>query len=315
MMSWERILLENVPSTDALSRQVDRLLENQRVTWPAFRDGEQALAELKIKILSRDNARIIVQANPGRHTSIHAKVDPVSVSERPCFLCVENIPREERGIGWGELIVLPNPHPILTRHLTIPTREHHPQMLKGRIETLLELSRDMGPEMLVLYNGARCGASAPDHFHFQAASSVGVPLFEEVGKKDGVEPHSSFGRRVLVMQGRDASKVRDAIQRTLEVLTSFGKEDNEPLVNMIAVHPGDRYKAFIFPRAKHRPACYFAEGNDRITVSPAALEMAGILVVADADHFDRIDEMTAQSIFEEVSLEEEHFQTLLEKVA
>jgi hypothetical protein len=168
--------------------------------------------------------------------------------------------------------------------------------------------------MLVLYNGARCGASAPDHFHFQAASSVGVPLLEEVGEKDGVEPHWSFGRRMLIIQDRDASKARRNTQRTLEALSVLSDDTEEPLVNLIVVHRRDRYKTFIFPRAKHRPACYFAHGDERITVSPAALEMAGILVVADADHFDRIDETTARSIFEEVSLEEERFQTLLEKV-
>jgi hypothetical protein len=317
-MSWEQILLEQVQTPGDLPRQIDTLLENQRATWKTFRDGEQALAGIKTKILSRGDARIIVQANPGRRTSIHAKVDPISVSRRPCFLCAENIPREERGIGRGELIVLPNPHPILPRHLTIPTREHYPQKLGGRVETLLELARDIGPDMLVLYNGARCGASAPDHFHFQAASALGVPLTEEVlgiGKRDDVTPHTSFGRRMLVIQSRDASKVREFIQRTLEVLSSFGSDAEEPLINMIALFHGDRYAAFLFPRAKHRPACYFAEGDARISVSPAALEMAGILVVADADHFDRVDEATAQSVFEEVSLGENQFRALLESVA
>jgi hypothetical protein len=313
-MTWEQILLDNVPTTDSLSRQIDRLLENQRVTWPAFRDGEQALAEMRSKFLTQGAARIIVQANPGRRKSIHAKVDPASVSERPCFLCVENIPREERGIGRGELAIFPNPHPILPRHLTILTREHRPQRLGGRIATLLELAKDIGPDMLVLYNGARCGASAPDHFHFQAASSLGVPLLEYVKRNDGIEAFTSFGRRMLVVWSRDPDSVRDMIRRTLQVLSSFGTDAEEPMINMIALSEGDRYGAFIFPRAKHRPACYFAEGDERITVSPAALEMAGILVVADAEHFDRIDEAMAQSIFDEVSLKEERFRTLLEHV-
>jgi ATP adenylyltransferase/5',5'''-P-1,P-4-tetraphosphate phosphorylase II len=316
-MSWERVLLGSHPSSD-LPQQIDRLLENQRALWRTFREGEEALAEMRSKIFSDGDARIIVQANPARRTSIHARVDPVSVSQRPCFLCPENLPPEERGIGLGELIILPNPHPILPRHLSIPTREHRPQELSGEVDTMLGLVRDMGSDMLVLYNGARCGASAPDHFHFQAASAIGVPLFDEVegiGNKDDVVPHTSFGRRMLVFQSRHADKVQFLIQKTLEILSTFGSSEEEPLINIIALYRGDRYQAFVFPRAKHRPACYFAAGNDRISVSPGSLEMAGIMVVADADHFDRVDEKAARAILEEVSLDEKRFQTLLEKLA
>lgn len=316
-MSWERILLDTRLYPD-LPRQIDALLENQRATWKTFREGEEALAEMKSKVFSDGSARIIVQANPGRRTSIHARVDPTSVSQRPCFLCPENLPPEERGIGRGKLVILPNPHPILLRHLSIPTREHRPQELSGHVDTMLGLVRDIGPDMLVLYNGARCGASAPDHFHFQAASSIGVPLFEEVeaiGKKDGVMPHTSFGRQMLVFQSRDADKVQILIQRTLEILSSFERGGDEPLVNIIALYRDGRYAAFVFPRMKHRPACYFAEGRERISVSPGSLEMAGIMVVADADHFDRVDETTAKAILEEVALDEKRFRKLPQELA
>ena len=104
-MSWEAVLLDTHPS-QGLLRQIDALLENQRATWRRFREGEEALAKIKNKVLSDGDARVIVQANPGRRTSIHAKVDPVSVAERPCFLCPENLPPEERGIGRGELVPL-----------------------------------------------------------------------------------------------------------------------------------------------------------------------------------------------------------------
>jgi hypothetical protein len=315
-MSWETMLLDTEPSLD-LTAQIDDLLENQRATWRTFREGEEALAEMKSKVLREGGARIVVQANAGRRKSIHAMVDPVSVSQRPCFLCPENMPPEERGIGRDELVILPNPHPILPRHLSIPTREHRPQKLSGHVEAMLELAGDMGPDMLVLYNGARCGASAPDHFHFQAASSLGVPLFEEVRgneKTDAVTPYTSFGRRMLVFRNRNADRVVDLIGRTLEILSSFKSGEDEPLVNIIALYRSDGYQTFVFPRAEHRPACYFAEGDQRISVSPGSLEMAGIMVVADADHFDRVDVATARGILDEVSLDEERFRVLVENV-
>ncbi len=317
-MSWEKILLSSVEPANQLSGAIDSLLENQRGTWKAFRDGEAALTKMRSKSFSLDNARIIVQANPGRHKSIYAKVDPSSVSKRPCFLCIENIDADERGIGFGDLVLLPNPHPILSRHLTVPVREHSPQRLAGRVEGFLELARAVGPDMLVLYNGARCGASAPDHFHFQACSSVGVPLVEETSSligRDDVVPLTRFGRRMLVYHDGELAKVCELIQQVLEFLQKGGRGDDEALINLIAVYRDQRYGIFAFPRAKHRPDCYFADGDSRVAVSPAALEMAGIMVVADGDHFDRVDERRALSIYEEVTLERELFNKLSESLS
>lgn len=317
-MNWDDILLDSASPGRRLPGRIDALLANQRASWKRFREGEAALSSMQTKSFSRDKARIIIQANPGRHKSIHARVDPLSVSKRPCFLCIENIDADERGIGFGELVLLPNPHPILSRHLTVPGREHSPQRLEGRVESFLDLARSVGSDMLVLYNGPRCGASAPDHFHFQACSSVGVPLLEEtsalIGRED-VVPITSFGRRMLLYHHREAGKACELIHRLLEFLQRAGGSDDEALINLIAVYRDEHYGVFVFPRAKHRPECYFAEGDSRVSVSPAALEMAGIMVVADGDHFDRVDEQRALSIYEEVTLEPELFNKLAESVS
>jgi ATP adenylyltransferase/5',5'''-P-1,P-4-tetraphosphate phosphorylase II len=164
--------------------------------------------------------------------------------------------------------------------------------------------------MLVFYNGPRCGASAPDHFHFQACTSTGVPLLRQL-PSDGRHRLQSFGRRLLVCSDRHAEKCVEFVGRVLECLPA---NDPEPLVNVLATHRGGRYLAVVWPRSKHRPDCYFEKGEARIAVSPAALEMAGILVVAEPDHFDRIDRQTAVSIYAEVSLESGEFERLAEGV-
>jgi len=241
-------------------------------------------------------------------------VDPLSVAERPCFLCLDNLPPEERGIGYGELVILPNPYPILPRHLTIASREHVPQRLAEHIDELLSLAKDCGDGMLVLYNGAQCGASAPDHFHFQASSMANAPLFQEVpglGEKDTIEAYSGFGRRMIICQDQKAEKVEAFIVRSLQVLTALGSKDDEPLINMMAIYRGDRYIVFLIPRAKHRPECYFAEGDARLSISPAAIEMTGILVAADKDSFERTDEQKAFEIYDEVCFGEGELKDLL----
>ncbi len=316
-MSWDDIIIGTAQSQKKLTNQIDALLALQRSTWTAFREAESSLSKLASKRICRDNTRIIVQANPGRSGSVRADVDPVSISRRPCFLCEENIPPEECGIGFGEFVILPNPFPILRRHLTIPLREHCPQRLGGSVERMLELARAIGPDMLVIYNGAACGASAPDHLHFQACSATGVPLLGEVSGasgKDEITALTSFGRRMLVCHHQRVDRVVDFIHKTLSALSTSGCDDVEPMLNIVVVFRGERYSVFVFPRAKHRPKCYFADDNSRISISPGALEMAGILVVADPEHFERVDEGTAHAIYEEVSLDDETFTTLVETV-
>lgn len=312
-MDWDRIIHSTAQPDENLSGQIDALLEYQRENWPLFREGEAALSQMQTRIIPEGHAQIVVQANPGRRKSTHARVDPQSISRRPCFLCPENIPPEEKGIAFGDLVILPNPYPVLRRHFTVPSREHTPQRLEGRVAGMLELARALGPDMLVFYNGPGCGASAPDHFHFQACANSAIPLFTHLpaGGEDGKLALTSFGRRLLVCRDRGAGNTVDFVSRVLESLPA---EDPEPLINVLAVYREGRYLTVLWPRSKHRPECYFKEGEAQIAVSPAALEMAGILVVADPDHFDRVDQQAAVSIYREVSLDAEEFDQLAKAV-
>lgn len=310
-MSWESILLETAEPATELPLRIDALLGQQRANWGRFRQGELALESMQTKKYIQDEGHIIVQSNPGRRESTLARVDPVSVSRRPCFLCPENIPGEERGLAFGDLVILPNPSPVVRRHCTIPSREHAPQRLLGRIGDMLDLAEALGPEMLVFYNGPRCGASAPDHFHFQACDTHGVPLFAHLPQGTA---HESFGRRMLVFSHEDAGSVAGQLSQAIEALSSQSEDDAEPMINVISLHRDGRHLAVMFPRARHRPECYFARDDSRIAVSPAALEMGGILVVAEPDHFERVDQATALGIYQEVSLDEEQFERLCEAV-
>jgi hypothetical protein len=265
----------------------------------------------------------VLQANPGRRASTHAKVDANTIARRPCFLCPEIMPAEERGIAFGELVILPNPFPILPKHCTIPDRTHTPQQLTGRIAAMLELAEAIGPDMLVFYNGPRCGASAPDHFHFQACAAANIPLLDEMPLREDSSVctiHQSFGRRMLVFADRHAEKVQGWIQQAVVAwrqLSGSGDPvgDAEPMLNLLAFFRDGRHVCVLFPRAAHRPACYSADGPNRIAISPAALEMAGLLVVAESDHFDRVDAAVARQIYEEVSLPETLCTQLLEATA
>jgi ATP adenylyltransferase/5',5'''-P-1,P-4-tetraphosphate phosphorylase II len=316
MNHWDRIILEDHVPGSALAPQLERLFAQQRQHWSLLREGEASLATMETKTLECSGAKVIVQANPVRKRSIHARVDEKSIAARSCFLCPENMPTEERGIGLGDLVVLPNPYPILRWHCTVPERTHRPQRLAGRIVKLLELAQAMGPEMLVFYNGARCGASAPDHFHLQACDARNIPLLSELPLTgDGAlcQAHSSFGRNMLLLADPQADRLQQQFEHVLSVLRG-GEEGGEPMFNLIALVRDGRYWAILFPRAAHRPSCFSAPGDARLAISPAALEMAGLLVVSDPDQLDRVDEQTAHTIYQEVSLNDTRFAQFMQGV-
>jgi hypothetical protein len=65
---------------------------------------------------------------------------------------------------------------------------------------------------------------------------------------------------------------------------------------------GGRWTVIVFPRDKHRPDRYFAEGDAKLTVSPAAIDLAGVLVVPQPDHFTKITSRDVEEIYAEVTL-------------
>lgn len=314
-MNWDPILLGSLSADADVPLRIDALFAHQRAHWTLLREGERAVSQVRTKTLTLDGAQVIVQSNPGRKRSVHAKTDPHSISNRACFLCPENLPAEERGMAFDELVILPNPYPVLPKHCTVTDRTHRPQRLEGRLGTMLDLATAIGPDLLVFYNGPRCGASAPDHFHFQVCDTSGIPIVGELCGIEEILPifgHASFGRRMLVFADAQASPLAENISRALDLLSQRDVAGEEPMVNLLVNYTDGRYLAVLIPRTAHRPACYFADGPDRLAVSPAALEMAGVLVVADPDHFDRVDVATARSLYDEVCLEESRFNQLVE---
>jgi hypothetical protein len=301
-----------------LRSRIDTLFAQQRATWPALREGEAALELLHRKTLHSDGDSIIVQLNPARRRSTQAKTDATSVAARACFLCPQNMPPEERGVAFEDLVVLPNPYPVLPLHCTIACRQHVPQRIAGRMGMFLRLAAAIGPDLAALYNGPRCGASAPDHFHFQAAAAREISILAQtLSFASGRSPtaHASFGRNMLVFNSTDVAQVQAGIEQTITTLGQIENSADEPMFNLIAHHDAGRYKAILFPRAAHRPACHFATGPEHLSVSPAILEMSGVLVTTEPDHFERIDAHLAQAIYAEVSLAADSFKRLAAAIA
>jgi ATP adenylyltransferase/5',5'''-P-1,P-4-tetraphosphate phosphorylase II len=301
---------------------VEGLAEQQLATWPMLRDAVAGLARVEYKRLSAKGSEVFAQFNPQRIVSTAAKVDAATIKQRPCFLCAENLPPEERGIAFGaDFVALFNPFPVLSQHLVITSRRHIPQRIEGNFGTLLDLALDLGGQFFVIYNGAACGASAPDHLHFQACERKPLPIIREIetwerqslSNDSGVETFTlkDYRLNALVARGADRRAISEWSDRALRLLAEVTGADSEPMINLVVTRDGDRWTVIIFPRGKHRPDRYFAEGDAKLTVSPAAIDLAGVLVVPQPDHFAKITSRDAEEIYAEVTLGGEAFDTWL----
>ncbi len=140
----------------------------QLASWPMAKANYDALDSVELKSFVLEKGTTYVQFNPERYRSTAAKIDAKSIAERPCFLCEQNRPAEQHRFSLNENFeLLVNPFPIFRHHYTIPSYAHQPQRIQGNVQSMLELAKQLKP-LVVFYNGPFCGASAPDHFHFQA---------------------------------------------------------------------------------------------------------------------------------------------------
>lgn len=319
-MTWEsRIISDealaayaNQPLTD-LPTRVAALIQQQLATWPMLRTATDALAQVQYREFDVNGTRVLAQFNPARIVSTAAKVDTASIQARPCFLCAANLPAEEKGVPFGEnYVVLCNPFPVLEDHLVISERAHTPQAIAPRFQDLLQLTQALGSDYFTLYNGPACGASAPDHHHFQACRRKNIPLFAEVEtwprdyvlRESGLEVFTlrDYRLNILIASGSEMDTITAWFDRSLRRLASLTTATAEPLLNVIVTYDPHQWMVYLFPRQKHRPACYYAEGEEKLTISPAGIDLTGVLVVPDPHHFARLTAHHIAQIYEEVTL-------------
>ena len=292
--------------------QVNELFEQQLLVWEMARNNFEGLKSVQIREFDFDGFGVKVQFNPARMVSSGAKVDAKTIAQRKCFLCAANRPEVQRGIEWRDYDILINPFPIFPRHLTIPRREHVDQQLVPYIGDMFDLAREL-PDFVVFYNGPKCGASAPDHMHFQAGNSDFLPLVGDYfnlklqGKCtmhnaqciiDGVDIYTidNYLRVVYCVESAD----RDALKEVfLRLYNSWVKEESvEPMMNVVCLYKESivngqqstegKWYLFIIPRGAFRPWQYTAEGNKQLLVSPATVEVSGLFITPVKEHFERI---------------------------
>ena len=312
-------------------KMIQNLFDQQLVEWPLAQRNYDALKQVRVKELEVNGIQYTVQCNPARIVSSAAKVDTQSIQARKCFLCPANLPAEQKGIPFkSSYDVLVNPFPIFPRHFTIPTKAHTDQLIAPVFMDMLDLATYM-EESVVFYNGPRCGASAPDHAHFQAGNKEFLPIVQNWKELKSEQLHNCGEatlwrltndlRNTLVIDSPnqlDANALFHIIYNALEV----AENEKEPMMNILAwVEPSKkgsaenaRWVVCIFPRKSHRPSCYTAEGEANILISPASVDMGGVFITPREADFEKITANDIATILTEVCLSEKDLQQLIERI-
>ena len=302
---------------------ISRFFNRQLEKWDDARHRFRDLKHVETKKLSEE---VRLQFNPARIVSTGAKIDKKTLGERPCFLCDKNRPKEQMSQQIDERFhLLVNPFPILPVHFTIPARKHQPQAIYknyGEMHRFLSLHS----ELMVFYNGPKCGASAPDHLHFQAGTSGILPLqanwqrlsrnltdIISLNEEEKIAVVRDFIVPAFVIISKSEESDETLFHRLYKSMPMRGDE-TEPMMNIIAWRKEDEYISVVIPREKHRPEAYFAEGDAQVMVSPGALDMSGLIITPREEDFHKLTEESATTILQECGISTEKMNGIVTKL-
>lgn len=312
----------DIISDNCLQRFFNRQLEKWDYAHEHFRD----LQNVKSRELSCGDNTIKVQFNPARMISTGAEIDKKTIERRPCFLCDKNRPEQQMAKSIDDKFdLLINPYPILPTHFTIPAKRHLPQsILNNYVEIHNILSRYK--DLMVFYNGPKCGASAPDHLHLQAGTSGVLPLqigwqrlnrnldmIFSLNDNENISVINDFVCPAFVIKSRCEKSDEEMFHHLYKALPKHDN-DTEPMMNIVSWKHNEEHLSVIFPRKKHRPDCYRAKDDSQMLISPGALDMAGIIITPRIEDFERITAQQAESILREVCISDDEMNVVVDKL-
>jgi galactose-1-phosphate uridylyltransferase len=319
--------VKNLIDQDNYAEAAKYLFHTQLSNWEMLSKNYETLKNIQTKSFWYDGFKMNVQFNPERIKSTAAEVDEKSVANRDCFLCVNNIPEEQKGIILlDKFLLLCNPYPIFPQHFTINSLLHQPQRIKEYFDDILRLAKQLAPGYTIIYNGPACGASAPDHFHFQAGTKFFMPIEDDIQQlaneygiviNENDKMRMSFIddgiRRMVFVESDDNSEINNIFTKVLSLYENLASNAVEPMMNILCSYEMEvGWNVIIFLREKHRPDYFFRKDPEKLLVSPAAIDLGGILITPRESDFKRMNKGLTREILNEVSLNPKTFASLAE---
>jgi Domain of unknown function (DUF4922) len=332
MKNLEQVLsndveINSLTSLNNYSGAAKLLIKKQLEEWVELRDGFESLESAKFRTFSFGSFNIKFQFNPKRLISSSAKIDEKSIKERKCFLCIQNLPPGQRAILYkDEFLILGNPFPIFPEHFTIASLNHVVQSIEHSFIDLLHLSRDLAKYYTVFYNGPKCGASAPDHLHFQAGTKYFMPIDDEfdILKSDFGKTLIKYNdilicliddglRKFISLESKNIELLNKCFSQLFKILKKDKHE--EPMMNILSFYEDNfGWRVLIFLRAKHRSHHYYEKGNKKILWSPAAVDLGGICITPVERDFNNITAEIINEVFTEIMIPAEELNIIGENL-
>jgi len=320
-------LLDLIANTNKTPKQIlGEFTESQIQAWPLAAANFKGLEKVEEKSFQFDGFQIRAQFNPERMRSSVAEVDKQSIAARKCFLCNQNRPFEQDGISFGDdFLILVNPFPIFKNHFTISCNRHIDQRFIPNVKTLLELAKAM-EGFTVFYNGPECGASAPDHLHFQAGESSFMPVTEEFeqlksserilfsGEKTNVWAFDNYLRKMISVETSSMEEALLVVDLYYKHFEEMQPGKIEPMMNALSSFSKGKWTIHLFPRKAHRPSHFYEEGEKQILISPGSVDFGGVFILPRREDFDKITKENIIDILAQVCVDQDTFQELTEKI-
>ncbi|WP_270516837.1 DUF4922 domain-containing protein [Sanguibacteroides sp. AM78-02pH3A] len=314
---------------------LESFFKHQLSHWEMANNNYNRLNEVLYRTIEFDDFSIKIQCNPDRIVSATARIDRLSLQSRPCFLCKEHLPASQDSVSYNENFdIRINPFPIFTPHFTVPAKRHIPQVLENYFRDMLSMAKDF-PDYTVFYNGPRSGASAPDHLHFQLVPRHSMPLENDVinCSKETILPAfltcqekissiaspvtfkiesiTRYIRKNLILRTADEKIMQTAFQYLLTEIGKVTPNNPEPMLNLFVWYENGEWYVVLFPRQKHRPRQFFAEGKEHILFSPGCVDFAGVVISPRKEDFERFDAPLLSDLFGQLTLDDNQWNNLI----
>jgi hypothetical protein len=315
---------------DGFARTLAAFIRHQCATWPELKTARDHLQQSLTKKFFLTDLEICLQHNPHRIKSSSTRVDREFIEKRPCFLCPDRLYENQKALVYQkEWLILNNPYPIFPDHLVIAHNGHLPQDINACLRSMTGFVRALDFSYTAFYNGPACGASAPDHLHFQACPEGGIPITRQLaglpGKMNGsgqlsiIKQHNDCTCYIAELDCRALflcmTPHLDFLHEQMTAVLKFLKEETrnaeEPMINVMISGGNGVFTGIIFPRKAHRPACYFKKDRDMMLVSPGAVDVGGLMILPRHEDYERMNRELLLGIFSEVCYGKEIFKNLV----
>lgn len=321
-------LLELIKQSNKNAAQIlQELTASQIQHWPLVAANFKGLEKVEFRSFQFDGFQIKIQFNPERMQSSVAEVDQKTIAARRCFLCSENRPVEQDAIEFGDqYLILVNPFPIFRNHFTISSTTHTDQRFIPNVPVLLELAKAM-EGFTVFYNGPECGASAPDHLHFQAGKSAFMPISDEfepmksvsgrplfAGENTHVWAFDHYLRKLISIESDSKDEALSIIRIYYKHFSAMQSEKIEPMMNALCSFLNGKWIVHLFPRKAHRSTHFYESGEKKILISPGSVDFGGVFILPRREDFDKITPENIVDILSQVCLNQDTFEELTGKI-